>query len=227
MGDEVAVVESDLAEGTVWSETGLDLPEDLNFEQWCEVMANTLRINRTSLWWVGDAFVYGETRFGDDAYQAVEDGYASETVRQAERISKEFPPRNRLPQLSWSHHREVLVVKDEGQRRELLEEARDAQLSRRELHEAAQAVKSGASPSSAVADAVRPEPAEVLDGPRDAVEAEDWTGRLETGDVNILGFHDVDEIVQLRISANVTGHESRPDGTGVVVLKVVTSEEAD
>lgn len=82
---------------------------DIEFEE-AESIYNTLdRQARSSPWWIGDLLLWMEARFGEEYAQVLDpdaENYSQQI--QAMRVARSFPQSVRVPQLSWTHHREAL-----------------------------------------------------------------------------------------------------------------------
>jgi hypothetical protein len=86
------------------TENGLTYDQTPTFAEW-EAHGKALQqCSGATLWWVGDWFVYGENRFGEESYQAVGD-YEPETVRCAVWVSSRVVLHNRRAEISWNHHK--------------------------------------------------------------------------------------------------------------------------
>lgn len=132
---------------------GYDLPPGLPFERWCEIMDTLQTIERSVKWWVGDALLYGEAEYGQDAYQAFPDAfsgspYAESTLRAAAWVSTAFPRGTRVDGVTWTHHRVVADLPHEDALPLLEEAARvnndpetDAYISTRHLIDKVHAIK--------------------------------------------------------------------------------------
>jgi hypothetical protein len=111
-------------------QSDVTLPEFLEGFKKCEILSNA------SLWALGDLLLYGESRgeWGEMYTQAIEVTQKSySTMSQAVRLSKAYPLHERVVDVSWSHHREALAVKDPEERREALVRAGQEGLSREGL----------------------------------------------------------------------------------------------
>lgn len=88
---------------------GYVLPEALSIEGWLDIVNSLKDIQGSTMWWVGDALVYGRAHYGEEYTQALGDitDYSTETIRQAEYVAERVERHNRLFPLSWSHHRLV------------------------------------------------------------------------------------------------------------------------
>jgi N6-adenosine-specific RNA methylase IME4 len=99
------------------SEVGLQLPEDLSFEDW-EATGDVLRqINKACLWWWGDWLNFGEQApYGEKYSQALETtDWDYQTLKGAAWVSQRIPMVRRRTILSHSHHKEVAALKPDEQ----------------------------------------------------------------------------------------------------------------
>lgn len=113
--------------------TALDLPEGMSFSEWGAIGRYLQHANRTLMWWIGDWALYGETQYGEQFAQAIEQ-YAAETVRNAQWVAERIPPEQRRSELSWTHHQAVVSL-EAGRRVELLDRAVRENASRTTLRE--------------------------------------------------------------------------------------------
>jgi hypothetical protein len=93
------------------SENSYRLPPGLSFERWAGIGVTLQQMHKSINWWIGDWLRYGEDYFGEDAYQAVKlaTGRGDESLSQVTWVASRFPASTRVPELSWSHHRAVLL----------------------------------------------------------------------------------------------------------------------
>jgi hypothetical protein len=121
-------------------EDGYDIPPGLPFERWQEIGATLQQMHRSINWWIGDWLRYGEANYGEDAYQAVKlaTGRGDESLSQVTWVAARFPAGTRVPELSWSHHRAVLL--DDlpmAESHRLLEQIKDDPIPVRDLSDRA------------------------------------------------------------------------------------------
>lgn len=120
------------------ADDGLILPPDLTFDEWRGVLETAERIEASSPWWVADAMAYGEQAFPAEHAQALptatEDptGVRQSRLKQAAWMAQKYPRNQRVPGLSYTHHRAAAEL-DPDQRRELLAYAAEKHLSTRDL----------------------------------------------------------------------------------------------
>jgi N6-adenosine-specific RNA methylase IME4 len=115
-------------------QTGLELPEDLSYENWQGIGESLQGVERSLMWWIGDWLRYGERRYGKKYTDAIEaTGKDYETVRAAKWVAERFPETvRRRTLLSWSHHKEVAAL-EENAADQILEKAEVEGWSRNEL----------------------------------------------------------------------------------------------
>lgn len=75
-----------------------------SLEQLEETLSRLAWMQRHVYWWIGDCILTGERIFGDDAYQAVDPSFSPDLLQRCVAIANKFPPEQRRPELSWSHH---------------------------------------------------------------------------------------------------------------------------
>lgn len=111
--------------------TGLDIADDLQFDEW-ESLVNTLRQTEKSvMWWIGDALRFGERKYGEMYSQAVDaTGYSTSALRNAKWVAEKYDERSRRQDLSFKHHAEAASRDD---RNEVLERAENEGWSTRDL----------------------------------------------------------------------------------------------
>jgi hypothetical protein len=90
-------------EGT--TSLSLQLPEGLPYDQWRDTLLMYAKVGKAMQFWLGDALLYGENRFGEQFAQAAsETGYSEESLRGFLWVASRVPPSIRRLTLSWSHH---------------------------------------------------------------------------------------------------------------------------
>ena len=120
------------------SETALDIPSDLSWEEWEGIGATLDRIAGAHMWWIGDWWAFGEHRYGERAAQ-VTDKSKFKLYMDAGWVSRSVETSLRNEVLSWNHHRVVAPLEPEQQAQLLAEAAekewsvRDIRRGRREL----------------------------------------------------------------------------------------------
>ena len=94
----------------------LDMATCNSFEDYCEIgsMIQTTVLNHQ--WWVGDWIIYGEDHYPDIYTQAIElTGNSLQNLMNYRRVASVFPPERRVPELSFSAHRELAPLSEEEQ----------------------------------------------------------------------------------------------------------------
>lgn len=94
------------------SEIGLRLTDpDLPYERFTELCYMLGRFHEAVRFAIGDAILYGEELYGEEAHQAIEEMNLSEDARQEYvRVAVRVPRSRRRKGLSWSHHRAVAAL---------------------------------------------------------------------------------------------------------------------
>src|SRR3974390_1805595 len=95
-------------------ELGLELAQNATFKQWSETFAKVQATNRSINWWIGDALLIGEERFGEEYSQVVEPEWA-ESHKEKIWVCRKVPRERRNAECSWSIHREVAAMEPEDQ----------------------------------------------------------------------------------------------------------------
>lgn len=110
--------ETQLSIPGVVTETGLELPPDLTYDEWESVGRTLQRIERSVMWWVGDWLRYGERRYGETYSQALSTtDYAYQTLANAAYVAERVESSRRRENLSWSHHAEIAALEPDEQER--------------------------------------------------------------------------------------------------------------
>lgn len=125
----------------------LEIEGDLTYEQWAQA-GKTLRDMRDNvMWWLGDWWNYGERLYGEMASQEaqqeveIQTGYRYQTVVTAGWVCNRFPVKERVEDVSFSHHRIAAAVEKTKKRTELLHEAKKEKWSVREMEAACKPYK--------------------------------------------------------------------------------------
>jgi hypothetical protein len=116
----------------------------LDYDEWLDLVAVLGSMQSGCLWWIGDAILFGERKYGETFSQAEEatgldPGTLSNVCAVCDRIEK---PRRRVA-LSFSHHAEVCYL-DERVADRLLDEAEANGWSRSRLRDAKRRLSAGA-----------------------------------------------------------------------------------
>jgi Domain of unknown function (DUF4326) len=139
-----------LRAGTKLTETALELPEKLTFEQWKEIGRGLGRMERSTQWWIGDWWVF--EKFEDGERKEVVnseawDGPSFQACMDNGSVCRKFDTSRRREVLSFEHHREVLSLPiDEADRlldwcEEPLRNGENRPRTRSELREQVKKVK--------------------------------------------------------------------------------------
>lgn len=93
------------------TETGLDLPRGLSFDEWEETGKTLGRIGRACQWWIGDWLNYGERAYGEKYTQAMDvTGLDYETLRGYAWVAARIETVRRQTVSSFSHHAAVAAL---------------------------------------------------------------------------------------------------------------------
>lgn len=97
--------------------TALTLDENMSPGAWRQVLGRILKLSDSSAWWIGDALVHGEWRYGEkyrEALETLEVDY--DRARDYAYVAGNVPASVRLKDLSFYHHRVVakLVPADQA-----------------------------------------------------------------------------------------------------------------
>jgi hypothetical protein len=112
----------------------LQLPEGLPYDQWRDTLLMYAKVGKAMQFWLGDALLYGENRFGEQFAQAAsETGYSEESLRGFLWVASRVPPHVRRLTLSWSHHQ---VAAGTDKPAEWLDAAEECSWTVRELRHA-------------------------------------------------------------------------------------------
>lgn len=110
---------------TTLDETGLQLSDVADRDQWRAVGEGLRRLGEGYQWWIGDWLAVGEKRYGSTYTEAVEvTGLDQSALKAYKSVADRVPKVTRVTFLSWSHHREVADLAEEDQR-EWLQQAVD------------------------------------------------------------------------------------------------------
>lgn len=93
------------------SETGLELPANLSFEDWQQTGETLGRIGRSCQWWIGDWLNYGERVYGEKYTEAIEaTGYELATLKDFAYVAAHVEMSVRTDVLSFTHHKQVAAL---------------------------------------------------------------------------------------------------------------------
>jgi hypothetical protein len=122
--------------------------KDPDLESWSTITSqlienarDSFEKHKTSLFQLGDAFVYGEDHFGEEIWQIVDSThYEEKTIQNAMWVCRQIKPKDRVLSLTFSHH-EAVAKLEEGDRGKVLKEAAEGHLNVKETREKAREVK--------------------------------------------------------------------------------------
>lgn len=88
--------------------TACKLRDDLPFARWSELVRSLTVMVDACPWWLGDALIFGERKYGQTYAQVAEvTGKAIHTLQNSAWVASRIPPSRRREDLSFSHHAEV------------------------------------------------------------------------------------------------------------------------
>ena len=102
-------------------------------EDWERHAPELFEMQRYVPWWIGDMVVYGEAQYGDDFWQAVPLGVSESMISRFAGMARKYPPGERVPGVSWSHHAAALRIEDKMLRRSLLRKAEEENMTNSEF----------------------------------------------------------------------------------------------
>jgi hypothetical protein len=131
-----------------------ELPAGLTVAQTLAVGGLLGRFARSVPWWTGDLLVYAQSRWGEEVVGQLEaaTGLSPETLADYQRMAELIPPAERIPGLSFRHHRAVKTL-DSAKRRGWLELSVEQEWSSDRLRTEIAAERAQSEPERA-----RPEP---------------------------------------------------------------------
>jgi len=97
---------------------GLQIPDDLTYEDWESAGGKLARIADTSAWCLGDWIIHGQECFRNRYRYAVKSaGLDYQTLRNYAWVARKFPQERRRHKLSFQHHAEVASLDPDDQDR--------------------------------------------------------------------------------------------------------------
>lgn len=90
---------------SIYTEISWKPKYELEFDEWCKAMNTIITIGNSVNWWVGDAILYGERRFGEMYAQAIEvTGWDYQRLANCKWVCSKVPPSVRNEKLKWTYH---------------------------------------------------------------------------------------------------------------------------
>lgn len=132
------VYQEPLALPDLYQDKTLNIDPKTGFEEWERLGVNVQRFARSHQWWVGDWLNFGDDKFGEEAWQAVDGlGFEPKTLSNWMRVALYVPADIRYApdELSWSHHRIVAELPHKRDRQRSLAKAFKNGWTTRELQE--------------------------------------------------------------------------------------------
>lgn len=101
------------------TETALNIPGDMPYEQWIEYGKGLDRMQKAVMWWLGDWWAFGQQKYGEGQVAAAATGFSYETCKQSGWVASKIESCARAHNLPWTLHREAAYVDEPA---ELLKE---------------------------------------------------------------------------------------------------------
>jgi hypothetical protein len=96
--------------------TSLCIPEGTSLDAWRRLGRQIFVISDSSVWWLGDWLVYGQTQFPDRYKRAIaETSLDYQTLRNYAWVARQVSPVQRREKLSFQHHAEVAGLSEAEQ----------------------------------------------------------------------------------------------------------------
>lgn len=103
----------------------MDLSATMTEAEYVAKLEEVGRVGRHLMFFLGDLLLYGETRWGEKAYQYADAaGYSPKTLSNAAYVAQAIPPTRRREALSFGHHAAVAGLLESQQERLLTDAAR-------------------------------------------------------------------------------------------------------
>lgn len=117
----------------IYGDNKLEVRRSMQWEE-VEALCNTLgKITRCCAWWWGDTLNYIEREFPERWTQLIPSDLNPQTLRNWKWVSGRFPQESRDPSLPWSIFQAAAGVEDQQERLELIEQAKEQNLSCRAI----------------------------------------------------------------------------------------------
>lgn len=97
------------------TDTALVISGDLPYELWVEQGKELNRIGGAIMWWLGDWWAFGESKYGERAAATKELDWSFSTCAQAGWVASKIETSRRLEVLTWQHHMEVAALSPDEQ----------------------------------------------------------------------------------------------------------------
>jgi hypothetical protein len=96
--------------------TSLNVPEDITYESFCQVLNVHQGIEESINWWLGDLMVFGYAKFGEDqTLQAIAETRKPDTLASYKWVAEAIPPTRRRKDVPFSTHKEVAKLEPHEQ----------------------------------------------------------------------------------------------------------------
>ena len=127
-----------LGPGVILTPTGAVISEDVSLKDWGTALVECQSMANATMWSLGDLLLYAQNHdeWGERYTQFLDmtnKSYSSLT--KAAYIARQFPKAERVEGVSWTHHREVVSMKDKQDRSDLLHRAKEEEWTREQLRD--------------------------------------------------------------------------------------------
>jgi hypothetical protein len=107
-----------LQSDVIGTPTSLTLPSDLSQDEWTDIGAELLKAEKSTQWWIGDWWCYGEQKYGERKAKAAAKSwpYAFGTLMNYGSVAGKVAPSLRNEALSFNHHVAVAPLEPRQQK---------------------------------------------------------------------------------------------------------------
>ena len=103
------IIQLPSAQGSL-SPTAFEISEKLSHDEWAEAGRTLAKIERSTMWWIGDWWAFGEHHYGERSSVVNGDdwdGPSFQTCQDAASVCRSFETSRRREVLGFNHHREL------------------------------------------------------------------------------------------------------------------------
>ena len=98
------------------SNVGLELQDELTYEQWEKIGFDLTKIGRAWQWWAGDWVIYGNQKYGETYTAAIDaTGLSVKRLKNIASVCRSFERSRRRDVLTFKHHEEVQALNEKLQ----------------------------------------------------------------------------------------------------------------
>jgi hypothetical protein len=97
--------------GNEYTPVSLELPLDLDYDEWTHRGMFLLHLEKATAWWIGDFLNFGERTYGEKYAQFIETtGKTPEALRKYQWVAEQMSPKRRREALTFGHHDAVAAL---------------------------------------------------------------------------------------------------------------------